>query len=138
MAWTLYDYVDRGYNPIKEWSKCLSPKDLAKLNVRLGLLEMQGMDLLPRMLAGPIRHHRHLYKLIINGRVALRPLLTRGPVDNNGEFTLLIGAFEKGFRWEPANALATANQYREEIKANPTQKRRPHEPVLRAGEAVVH
>lgn len=138
MAWTLYDYAESGFNPIREWARCLSPNDLAKLNLRLGLLEKQGMDLLPKMLAGPIRGHRHLYKLIINGRMALRPLLTRGPIDNNGEFTLLIGAFEKGFKWDPANAPTTADRYRDEIIANPTGRRRPHEAVLRAGQGVVH
>jgi hypothetical protein len=36
----------------------------------------------------------HIYKLKVRGEKALRPLLCKGPLDMDGEFTFLLGAIE--------------------------------------------
>ena len=130
MAWKLYDYIDsQGNNDFKDWSKGLQKPELAKLNRRLKALEDNGLGLLPQMLAGPLQGYPHIYKIKLNGKVALRPLLCRGPIDNDGEFTLLKGAFEVGNQWVPTNARGEAVIRRQEVIDN--QKRRtPHVKVL--------
>ncbi len=52
------------------------------------------MDLPPKLLAGPIKKTRHIYKLIIHADVMLRPMLCKGPFLMDAEFTLLAGAKE--------------------------------------------
>jgi hypothetical protein len=107
--WKLYDYLDSALrNDFEAWCMDLQKPDLARLNRKLKMLEDNGPDLGPQLLAGPIKGHAHIYKLRINGRVALRPLLCRGPVDNDSEFTLLKGAFEVGGKWDPPTAPAEA------------------------------
>jgi len=123
--YALYDYVDRhGRNPIKDWSRRLEKGYLAKLNDRLRKLRQVGMDMLPLMLAG-VRGHPHLYKLKMTGRVTLRPLLCRGPINMEREFTLLVGAFEQNRRFDPPSAPDDADQCREEITEDPS-RRTPH------------
>ncbi len=99
--------------------------DLARLSRKLKMLEDTGPDLPTGLLAGPIKGHAHIYKLKINGRVALRPLLCKGPMYNNIEFTLLMGAFERGRKWAPANAPTTAENRRNEVISN-ANRRCPH------------
>jgi hypothetical protein len=133
MAWVLYDYVNqRPENEFRIWSSGLQKHELAKLNARLDLLEQHGPELLPKMLAGPIRGQPHLYKLVINGRIALRPILCKGPVDMQREFTLLMGATERGFEWVPRDAPASAEVLRQHVIDDPSHRRCLHEPVLRA------
>ena len=123
MAWALYDYQDgSGNNDFESWSKGLQKYDRAKLSRKLKMLEDNGPDLGPRLLAGPIKHHAHIYKLIINGRVALRPLLCKGPINNETEFTLLKGAFEVDWKWVPADAPSDAETRRNTVKANPQRR----------------
>jgi hypothetical protein len=131
MSWALYDYVDaQGRNDFEAWSANLQKPELAKLNRKLKALEDNGPDLLPQMLAGPLKGYAHIYKLKINGRVALRPLLCKGPIDNEREFTLLKGAFEVGNRWEPPNAPSEAVNRRGYVIADPSNRRTPHVKVL--------
>ena|SRR3989442_15562768 len=130
MAWTVYDYVDaRGSNDFEAWSKSLQKPELAKLNRRLKALEDNGPALLPQMLAGPLTGYPHIYKLKMNGRVALRPLLCKGPINNETEFTLLKGAFEVGNQWQPASAPSEAVTRRGIVVADP-RRRTPHVKVL--------
>jgi hypothetical protein len=115
-AWRLYDYLDaRGRNDFHRWSSDLEKSDRARLSQKLRMLETVGPDLPPQLLAGPIKDHAHIYKMRINGSVALRPLLCRGPINNAEEFTLLMGAIERGWKWEPTGAPSTAEIRRKEI-----------------------
>ena len=92
MSWKLYDYVDnRDINQFRDWCQRLQKPELAKVEQRLLMLEKHGPDLAPQMLAGPLKGWSHIYKLKFNGRTAPRPLLCKGPVDPNLEFTLLMG-----------------------------------------------
>jgi hypothetical protein len=48
----------------------------------------------------------------------------------DGEYTLLLGAFERDDEL-PDGTLETAESYRQEIIQNPTQRRTPHERAQR-------
>jgi hypothetical protein len=74
----LYDYGnEHGINEFKAWSEGLQKPDLAKLNRKLDMLRTEP-ELPPQLLAGPLEG-KPIYKLRINGRVALRPMLCKGP-----------------------------------------------------------
>jgi hypothetical protein len=130
MTWTLYDYVDAdGNNDFKAWSRSLQKPELAKLNRRLKALEDNGPALAPQMLAGPLAGYPHIYKLKMNGKVALRPLLCKGPINNETEFTLLKGAFEVGNKWQPSSAPSEAVARRGFVLNDP-KRRTAHVKVL--------
>jgi hypothetical protein len=139
MCWDLYDYVaNGGRNLFKEWSEGLQTADLARLNRKLEMLERNGPELGPGLLAGPIKRHAHIYKIKINGNVALRPLLCKGPIKNDKEFTLLMGAFERDRDWVPKNAPNLAEARREEVLADHKRRRCPHEPVRKIPQTRLH
>jgi hypothetical protein len=119
-----------GLNRFKEWMLTLQKPDLARLSRKLRALEDNGPYLGPKLLAGPIKHHANIYKIIVNGRVALRPLLCRGPIDMEREFTLLNGAVERDRRFVPANAPEVAEERRQEVITDPSL-RCEHERVYR-------
>jgi hypothetical protein len=124
----LYDYVARdGTNAFKAWTKTLQKDELAKLNQKLDMLRREP-ELPPLLLAGPLER-KPIYKLRINGRVALRPMLCKGPIDNDSEFTLLMGATERDRVLDPEDAVDQAADRRAEVIANPTRRRTPHERV---------
>ena len=131
-GWKLYDYVDAGGdNDFAPWCRGLQRPDLARLNRKLKMLADNGPDLGPKLLAGPLKGYAHIYKIIVNGRVALRPLLCKGPIDNDHEFTLLKGAFERDREWDPANAREIAVDRREEVINDSNGRRCYHEVVSR-------
>ncbi|HZQ19604.1 MAG TPA: hypothetical protein VFA90_12850 [Terriglobales bacterium] len=114
MPWELYDYVSRrGENVIKQWCGRLQKRDLIRLTQRIDKLAESGHELCPG-LAGPIHNSRHLYKIKVNGNVAARLFLCKGPISMETEYTLLFGAFESDDKL-PAGTLETAEQYRQEI-----------------------
>ena len=116
--WRLYDYVNnRGRNDFESWTKSLEKRDRARLSAKLRMLETAGPDLPPQLLAGPIKGH--IYKLRINGQVALRPLLCKGPINKDKEFTLLMGAIEKDQKLEPRDAPNEAEIRRQKIINDP-------------------
>lgn len=130
MLWTLHDYRDyRGYNPARQWCERLQKPDLARMNQRIDLLGEKGKDFCPG-LVGPLHGSPHLYKIKINGRVAARLLLCKGPISMETEFTLLLGVFEVDDEL-PEGTLEIAESYRQAIILNPTQRRGPHERAKR-------
>lgn len=130
MAWVLYDYRDqRGTNPVREWCEQLQKTDLARMNQRIDLLGEKGKDFCPG-LAGPLHGSPHLYKIKINGSVAARLLICKGPMSMETEYTLLLGAFEKDDEL-PEGTLNTAESYRQAIILNPRDRRGQHERAKR-------
>lgn len=130
-GWQLYDYVDSdGINEFEAWSNGLERKYRAMLNRKLKALEDETEHgLIPGLVVGPIKGYSHIYKLQIGGRVKLRPLLCKGPIDPNNELTLLIGATERGWKFDPQNAPETAEKRRQEIIRD-SQRRCNHVKVL--------
>lgn len=126
MPWKLYDYRDkRSRNPIKEWCEQLQKPDLARMNQRMDILAEKGKDFCPG-LAGPLHGSPHLYKIKVNGRVAARMILCKGPIEMEGEYTFLLGAFERDDEL-PAGTLETAEAFRQEVILDPNQRRTRHE-----------
>jgi hypothetical protein len=77
----------------------------------------------------------HIKEIVVNGRVAVRMLACRGPIDGRKELTLLFGAFERDNVYVPSNALAIADKRREAIINSPkdtNRKRIKHERKRRA------
>lgn len=130
MLFPLYDYVNiQGRNEFKVWSSRLQKTELAKLNERINKLEIYGESLYPDLptdseIPGILKIR------ITAARVQLRPLLCRGPVNVGKEYTFLFGAKEKGSKWLPPNAPATAQQNRTIITASPQARRTKHERVI--------
>lgn len=130
MPYTIYDHVNaKGVNTFREWTEGLQRPDRVKLAVKLDALAMTGSDLAPGLFADSNSKHIKKLRIIGRGSVQLRPMLCKGPIDNNSEFTLLLGAIEKGSRLEPKNADALAERLRQEVAANPNKRRCKHEPV---------
>lgn len=117
----LYDYKDEnGNNEFKKWTKKLQKYEIAKLNARLDMLRYKGFELFPRILTGTPT--AGIQKLRIRGKTQLRPMLCKGPIDNDNEFTLLIGAIERGSKFIPSKADETANARKKKIIKNTTQR----------------
>lgn len=88
----------------------------AKLNLKLDLLRLNGADLSPELLSDT--NVSTIKKLRVNGRVAVRLMLCRGPIHVHDEFTLLMGAIEKDRKLIPANAVEVAEERRLVVIAN--------------------
>jgi hypothetical protein len=126
--WKLYDYYsERGVNEIAAWTRSFQKPQKTKLRVRLDMLAQYGMDLLPQLLAGT--GIPHIYKLKVHGNVQLRPLLCRGPFDNDEEFTILLGAVEVNWVLQPEGAAEMAALIREEI-IHDHRRRVEHERII--------
>ena len=105
----LFDYTDKnGKNDIKRWTKALEPAQRGKLNLRLDMLSLHGSGLFPEMLSGT--NTAGILKLKVKGNVQLRPMLCKGPINHENEFTLLIGATERDFCLVPDKADEKANE----------------------------
>lgn len=128
MPFLLFDYVnDKGENEFKEWSKTLQKKELAKLNQKLDMLVCHGDDFTPHLFTDT--SISNIKKLRVRGSVQLRPLLCHGPINNNLEYTLLMGAKEIGDKWLPKDAPQKALNKMLEVTEDPDKKRREHERV---------
>lgn len=128
MKFKLFDYCNHaGNNEFKAWTQSLQLVQRGKLNAKLDMLGMLGDGLLPVILTGT--DTPGILKLRIKGNVQLRPMLCKGPVDVDGEFSLLIGAIEVGSKLKPLNADVIAGERKEEIRRYPDNRRVKHERV---------
>ena len=128
--WTFVS--ESGRDVLKEWA------DDARLPTRVRALVDQKMTVLQQqpfeslihtnLLAGPIAKQRHIYKLRVNGSVAVRILLCRGPLSGEFAYTLLLGAVERDRLLVPNNAPERAAHHRDLIIADPARRRKRHEP----------
>jgi|SRR3989304_7091169 len=126
MSYKLYDYVDnRGNNTIKDWILNLQKPERGRLDLKLALLEKHGLNLGTGLLTES--KLSHIKEIKINGRVALRLMVCKGPIENDKEFTLLFGAIEKDRKLIPNDAVQRAEIRRQEIIANPSSRRCLHE-----------
>jgi len=128
MPYDLYDYLlANGKNDLRSWAEGLQKEQRAKLNEKLDKLRLCGEELYPRMLTDT--DERGILKLRVRGRVQLRPLLCRGPVNSKTEYTLLMGAQEKQDQLIPKGATSLAAVRKREVLADPANRRREHERV---------
>lgn len=126
MPYDLYDYVSAsGRNEFKRWMDDLQKKELSKLKAKIDMLAQDGDELFPSLLTNTEEHS--ILKLRIKGNVHLRPLLCRGPVSMEIEYTLLHGAKEVGDEWEPSDAPRRAEGRRQEVIKDPDNRRMKHE-----------
>lgn len=128
MAFTLYDHVNAaGENEFKIWTETLEKIQRAKLNEKLDKLAQHGTELYPQILTDT--GVSGIQKLRIHGNVQLRPLLCKGPTNNNDEFTLLMGAKEIGSEWSPVKAPEKAEKIKQEVSKSPNTRRKLHERI---------
>ena len=121
MIFTLFDYTsENGKNDIKEWTTGLQKVERAKLNAKLDMLEKYGHELFPQILTDT--PSPGIQKLRVKGKVQLRPMLCKGPVDNEKEYTLLIGATERDSKFVPDKADQIANQRKQIIIENHSRR----------------
>jgi hypothetical protein len=123
MPFALYDYCDQKGNKIAEWGRGQPKSQLAKLNAKLDAIANAAPDLVDALLAG-VNGYPHLRKIKIHGNPQLRPLLCKGPINNENEFTLLCGTREIQSKLQPSASLA--EERRLALKEDAT-KRCPHE-----------
>ncbi len=125
--WSIYDYCDhRGKNVIEDWlNNKLQVPERARMIRKLDALWHNGPELSSDLLSDT--PSPHVKKIRVNGRVAPRLLLCRGPVNMTArEFTLLFGCTERDRAFVPANAIAKAEENRGFVLADPDQRRKPH------------
>lgn len=128
MNFEIFDYCGpAGENEFKVWTQLLQPVQRGKLNAKLDMLGMLGAGLFPEVLTGT--DTPGILKLRIKGNVQLRPMLCKGPIDVDKEFSLLVGAIEVGGKLKPKNADVIADGRREEIRRDPDHRRVKHERV---------
>lgn len=124
VAFSLYNFIDEeGESVILRWRAGLTVRSKAQFDSKLHMLEISGGNLGPKLLAGPIQKTGHIYKLIIHADVMLRPMLCKGPVEMDTEFTLLVGAREIQGKLIPGPGVAVEN--RAILLAN-NRRRKPH------------
>lgn len=136
--WKLYDYVnEKGINEIKEWTQGLQKPQRIKLRSKLDTLAQAGPDLPPGLLMKT--EVEYIYKLKVQGNPKLRPVLCKGPFGlrdistglekQERAFTLLIGAKEISWKFEPKDADIEAGIRRKKVITDP-KRRRDHERVI--------
>ena len=122
MPFLLYDYRNgRGLNEIKIWIASLQKTERVKLDYKLDMLHMHGVELFPNTLSATTEPG--ILKLRIHGGVQLRPLLCVGPVEIDREFTLLLGAKEVGSVLYPKRAEQQAVNRKGEVTLDPANRR---------------
>ena len=113
------DYLNAGgRNLIREWLHGIPVGARQKITARLEYLENPENWHPPQV--KPLTGYKGLLEIRIwYGKVLYRPLVWRGP--DPGNATILVGAEEKGNRFDPPNAPDTAVKRRAEILKNPTR-----------------
>lgn len=122
-------------NHIQEWARSenLSSRDRAALDHRFYMLQQMDYDLAvgTKVLNGPLRSSKGIYKLKAFGDRALRPMLCRGPISALTEYTILEGAIEVEMgKLQPKDAEKRAGKNRIEVENAPTTRRILHQPFL--------
>lgn len=131
-AHVLWDFLDnRRRNVILQWveDERLTKRDRAGLNNKIRRLAQMdyALAIQTKLLAGPI--YKHVYKLVIHADRMLRPMLCRGPINNESEYTFLLGAIEVGWKL-PNGSKEQAEANREVILEDPS-RRCNHEDIPR-------
>lgn len=126
----LFDYLDsRDRNVMQEWASVFNEEQRGRLDLKIEVLERVEVeeDLPPKLLtptSGKPRQ-RHILEIPMKGKVALRPMLCRGPFVR-GEFTFLFGAVERDRVYVPSNAPLRAEANRLDLMKRGDRGRENH------------
>ena len=120
--WEFFEYVGRaGRREFSLWRLSQPTREQALLDEKMRAVQTFGLQ--TGCLKGPLLRHRHLYKIRVQGpERALRPLLCRGPMNMNTEFTLLHPMQEIGGQDTPSTAKGEADRRREELIEDPSRR----------------
>ncbi len=110
--WNFKVFVsNRGTREIDDWLNSQPARAKAKIKKRITYLEISELSKWVRPYATKLHGSDDIWEIrVIFANVQYRPLGCFGP--KNDEFTLLIGAKERGKRLEPVNAIKIAEQRR--------------------------
>ena len=113
---------------MQDWADSLpmQRRDRGRLDSKVDMLTIAGDQLPPGLLQNT--RCRHIMELAVNGQVALRPMLCRGPgpFSVQSEFTFLCGAVERDVKYVPLDAPEKGEVRRLDLLAN-GDKRCKHE-----------
>ncbi len=129
----LWDYQFQGRNAILKWADDirLGKRDRGRLDQKLDALEAMTFEFASHtnLVAGPLNNSRdkHIYKLRVNGSVAVRIMMCRGPLAGESACTFLVGATERDSKLHPSDAPAVASERRHLILGDHRVYRRSHE-----------
>jgi hypothetical protein len=131
----LFDYKVQGINVMQLWATEMSmqKRDRGRLDSKIDLLARVGDSLPPKLLHRT--RCRHIMHLVVNGEVALRPMLCRGPFDPRREFTFLFGTTERDRKLVQRDAPKRAEQNRNDLINHP-ENRCGHERFTKREEDV--
>jgi len=129
----VYDYVDgSGQNPIPPnriatWLDSIGVKPKAKINnILYNLSETPPEEWHKSRAAAKLKGQNDLWEIkAFRDKVQWRIIGFFGP--GKGAFTLLVGAFEKGNKLQPASTLATADSRKVNVQSDPRKYRRRHD-----------
>lgn len=117
----VYEYVDREGGVITSWE--LQKRERARLDAKIDMLRAVDFDTAQQMIRG-VKNHRGVFKYQVTVQhVQLRPLLCYGPSKPRQELTFLVAAYERDWKWEPANAPDIATERISEVKDDPAKRR---------------
>ncbi len=119
--WDIYDYLTpSGKNDIYKWAMEFNGERRGKFEEKLDVLRKHGIDV-PKDLLPYLGND--IYKLKVQGKPQLRPLLCRGIKDKNlEEFTILIGVIEENGKFRPSDAIDRAGSRLDELLENHSQR----------------
>lgn len=122
--WTILDYLaEDGANEIRAWIDSLPDAARAKIDTRIRYLEITRFW--PPQYVSDRKDCDKIYELrIVSSGVQYRPLGYLGP--RRSEFTLLMGAIEKGGKLQPRD-FCQACQRRMEVVNGDRRRIVPHE-----------
>jgi len=124
-VWTFFDYLEeRGQCAIREWLDSLPVKARVKIEERIRYLK--NLQVFEPKFVTPLQEDTDILEIRAeSGNVQYRPLGCYGP--ERKEFTLLVGAIEKGGKLEPRSVVKTAASRRKIVLADKKDRKRTHE-----------
>jgi hypothetical protein len=132
---SLWTYVHSSAEPdvLHAWadSERLPSHVRALIDQKLRVLQQQPLELVrhTHLLSGPVG--KHIYKLRVNGTVAVRLMLCRGPRAGEAGYTILACALERDRQLVPRDVIERAERHRDRVLEDPDGKRRPYEALGR-------
>lgn len=122
----VWHYRDKnGVDVIKEWASEVPKRQLIKLQLKIDSLVKNGGESSPQLLSDT--GQPGIKKIKVQGNPKLHPLLCKiSEADaENEEWVILVGAYEKSWKYVPEDALIDAAIRRKEVLED-EKRRTPH------------